>query len=109
MDLFNESKKRLNYFKLFSFEMLATIKKSNSHMNLLCFFMLKTFGALHFNNYAKCFSLFRIVIMLQSDDDISLLMSFFNIYVSFNNFLKSVLPINDHFYFTVLNKFFKEI
>ncbi|EJQ60999.1 hypothetical protein EXW32_04180 [Bacillus mycoides] len=53
MDLFNESKKRLNYFKLFSFEMLATIKKSNSHMNLLCFFMLKTFGALHFNNYAK--------------------------------------------------------
>ncbi|OTX97605.1 hypothetical protein CN575_12210 [Bacillus wiedmannii] len=55
MDLFNESKKRLNYFKLFSFERLATIKKSNSHMNLLCLFMLKTFGALHFNNYAKCF------------------------------------------------------
>ena len=44
MDLFNESEKRLNYFKLFSFEMLATIKKSNSHMSLLCFFMLKTFG-----------------------------------------------------------------
>ncbi|EEK74784.1 hypothetical protein bcere0007_7030 [Bacillus mycoides] len=48
MDLFNESKKRLNYFKLFSFEMLATIKKEQFAYEFALLFYVKNFRCFAF-------------------------------------------------------------
>ncbi len=48
------------------------------------------------------------VLILQSYDDISLFVSFFNIGVSFDNLFQWITPINDRVYFPRLNKFFEK-
>ena len=47
--------------------------------------------------------------MLHMDDNIPPLMSFLHISMSFNDFIKPIIPINDHFQLSRLNKFFQEV